>query len=167
MNYIYPICNFLFQNFWWVIRGPSEIATLNLRSLVVPSDKWGPALQENCTTQLPQEINTHPENGMDTDSAALNHREDRCFVSENTSYSNGDEKVIFTWEGDSYIQETTRQASYPYRFTYQCYTQAAQPQAMTSIIQRPHCKILTLFHSLTSRLFATEFSMSLSTYCSL
>ncbi|CAD5120066.1 DgyrCDS8648 [Dimorphilus gyrociliatus] len=34
------------KNLWWVIRGPYAIKVLNLRTLIEPSSKWGPALEK-------------------------------------------------------------------------------------------------------------------------
>ena len=42
----------LLQALWWVISGIHSFRSLNLRSLVEPGEKWGPALQIN---RIPQQ----------------------------------------------------------------------------------------------------------------
>ncbi len=49
----------LFQNLRWVLRGPTAIKQLNLKSLIKPSDKWGPARQED---RLQQELTLEKKN---------------------------------------------------------------------------------------------------------
>ena len=87
-----------------MVRGPAEINTLNLRSLVRPADDWGPALQENRTAQLPQDLPTLPADGATDPSSdpTIQHREDRCFVTESAAYGS-DDRIVFAKQGDTHI----------------------------------------------------------------
>ena len=82
------------QNCWWIIRGPATIKMLNLRDLVRPSSKWGPALAHNRKTPAAEEETggvAAPEENY-----AVAYSEGQCFVVGMSSYTEGDSHIWST-----------------------------------------------------------------------
>ena len=42
------------QNLYWVLSCNRSISSLNLKSLIIPSHEWGPALQQNRVGRDPE-----------------------------------------------------------------------------------------------------------------
>ena len=63
-----------------MIRGISSYKSLNLHSLIEPSEKWGPGLQVNRLPQQAAEANTSATSDPSTD-VRIVQREDTCILS--------------------------------------------------------------------------------------
>ena len=81
------------QTLWWVIRGPTTIKSLNLRSLIEPSEKWGPALQVNRLPQQVTEMND-PTTPDPTTDARIVQNEDTSILTGATMYGAPTESYI-------------------------------------------------------------------------